>query len=145
MRVFVVDTNLLIYAAIREFREHDRAAKLLAEWGASAERWHITWSIGYEFLRVVTHRTALPHPLTFADAWSFIESLRTSPSFGILMETDRHPEVVRDLTLEYPRLSGNRLHDLHIAALMKEHGVREIRTADLGFHEFKFLRVVNPL
>jgi predicted nucleic acid-binding protein len=37
------------------------------------------------------------------------------------------------------------LHDLHIAALMREHGVAEIRTADIGFHEFKFLRVVNPL
>lgn len=143
--MFVVDTNLLIYAAIREFREHDQAAKLLAEWGASAEPWHITWSIAYEFLRVVTHRAALPHPLTFAEAWSFIDSLRSSPSFGILVETERHAEVVCDLTLEYPRISGNRLHDLHIAALMKEHGVVEIRTADLGFHEFKFLRVVNPL
>jgi predicted nucleic acid-binding protein len=61
------------------------------------------------------------------------------------VETDRHPEVVRDLTLEYPHMSGNRLHDLYIAALMKEHGVVEIRTADLAFHEFKFLRVVNPL
>jgi hypothetical protein len=143
--MFVVDTNLLIYAAIREFREHDQATKLLAEWGSAAESWHITWSIAYEFMRVVTHRAALPHPLTFADAWSFIDSLRSSPSFGVLVETERHAEVVRDLTLEYPRISGNRLHDLHIAALMKEHGVVEIRTADLSFHQFKFLRVVNPL
>ena len=145
MSVFVVDTNLLIYAAIREFREHDQASKLLAEWGTAGDPWHITWSIVYEFLRVVTHRAALPHPLTFADAWSFIESLRSSPSFGILVETERHAEVVRDLTREYPHVSGNRLHDLHIAALMREHGVVEIRTADLGFHQFKFLRVVNPL
>jgi predicted nucleic acid-binding protein len=86
-----------------------------------------------------------PHPLSFAEAWSFIASLFTSPSFGILVETDRHADVVRDLTREYPRLSGSRLHDLHIAALMREHGVTEIRTADIGFHEFKFLRVVNPL
>ncbi|MGH9431153.1 MAG: type II toxin-antitoxin system VapC family toxin, partial [Terriglobia bacterium] len=75
----------------------------------------------------------------------FIESLGSSPSFGILVETDRHEEVVRELTREYPRMSGNRLHDLHIAALMREHGVTEIRTADTDFHEFKFLRVVNPL
>jgi predicted nucleic acid-binding protein len=61
------------------------------------------------------------------------------------VETERHPDVVRDLTLEYPRISGNRLHGLHIAALMKEHGVAEIRTADVAFHQFKFLRVVNPL
>jgi hypothetical protein len=145
MRVFVVDTNLLIYAAIRQFIEHGRANKLLAEWRSSAEEWYITWSIAYEFLRVVTHRSALLHPLTFAEAWSFIGSLRSSPSFGVLVETEHHAEVVRDLMREYPRMSGNRLHDLHIAALMREHGVVEIRTADVSFHEFKFLRVVNPL
>jgi len=38
------------------------------------------------------------------------------------------------------------LYDLlDAAALMREHGVVEIRTADMGFHQFKFLRVVNPL
>jgi hypothetical protein len=143
--VFAVDTNLLIYAAISESPRHDRARRLVDEWRRSAESWLITWSIAYEFLRVVTHRSALLHPLTFADAWSFIESLRSSPSFGILVETERHAEVVRDLTREYPHVSGNQLHDLHIAALMREHGVVEIRTADTDFHQYKFLRVVNPL
>jgi hypothetical protein len=119
--------------------------KLLEEWSSSRDAWCTTWSVCYEFMRVVTHPTIFPHPLMFAQAWSFIESLRASPSFGFLVETDRHAEVVRDLTREYPRVSGNRLHDLHIAALMREHGVVEIRTADRGFHEFKFLRVVNPL
>ena len=143
--MFVVDTNLLIHAAIREFIDHGRASKLVAEWKSSSVPWFITWSITYEFMRVVTHRSVFSHPLSFTDAWSFIENLQASPSFGILVETDHHAEVVRDLTREYPRMSGNRLHDLHIAALMREHGVVEIRTADTDFHQFKFLRVVNPL
>ena len=143
--MFAVDTNVLIPAAMRETAAHQRATKLLSEWGSGAEQWVITWSIAYEFLRVTTHVSVFAHPLTFADAWSFIESLFHSPSFAFLVETARHTEVVRDLTREYPHLSGNRLHDLHIAALMKEHGVVEIRTADIGFHQFKFLRVVNPL
>lgn len=42
-------------------------------------------------------------------------------------------------------LGGNVVHDLHIAALMVEHGVTEIRTADTDFHQFEFLRVRNPL
>jgi toxin-antitoxin system PIN domain toxin len=143
--VFVVDTNLLIHAAIREFIDHGRASKLVGEWKSSPVPWFITWSIAYEFMRVVTHRSVFSLPLTFAEAWSFIEILQASPSFGVLVETDHHAEVIGDLTREYPRMSGNRLHDLHIAALMREHGVVEIRTADAGFHEFKFLRVVNPL
>jgi len=143
--LFVVDTNLLIYAADEDSPRQERMGTLLAEWGSGTEAWFITWSVVYEFLRVATHRSVFARPLTFADAWSFIDSLRASPSFGVLVETERHADVVRDLTLEYPRISGNRLHDLHIAALMREHGVVEIRTADLGFHEFKFLRVVDPL
>jgi uncharacterized protein len=143
--LFVVDTNLLIYAAVQESRPHPQARRLVSAWFSSAEPWLVTWSIVYEFLRVVTHRSALEAPLKFADAWSFIECLRASPSFGILVETDCHAEVVRDLTREYPRISGNHLHDLHIAALMREHGVVEIRTADTDFHQFKFLRVINPL
>jgi toxin-antitoxin system PIN domain toxin len=143
--LFVVDTSLLIYAAVQESRPHPQARRLVSEWCSSAEPWLITWSIAYEFFRVVTHRSALLHPLSFPDAWEFIESLRLSPSFGILVETDHHAEVVRDLTREYPHMSGNPMHDLHIAALMREHGVVEIRTADTDFHQFKFLRVINPL
>ena len=143
--MFLVDTNLLIYAADEDSPRQEQMRTLLADWGSDPEAWFITWSVAYEFLRLATHRSIFAHPLTFADAWSFIESLRSSPSFGILVETERHAEVVRHLTLEYPRTSGNRMHDLHIAALMREHGVVEIRTADLGFHQFKFLRVVNPL
>lgn len=143
--MFVVDTNLLLYAADEYSAAQKRMRSLLKEWGSSTEPWLTTWSVVYEFLRVATHRSVFAHPLTFADAWSFVEALRASPSFGFLVETDRHGEVVCDLAQEYPRMSGNRLHDLHIAALMREHGVVEIRTADIGFHQFKFLRVVNPL
>ena len=143
--MFVVDTNLLIYAAIEQFPAHARARQLVTQWRTAGEPWNITWSIAYEFLRVVSHRSVLRRPLSFTDAWSFIESLRLSPSFGVLVETDRHAEVLRELTVEYRHMSGNRMHDLHIAALMREHGVVEIRTADTDFHQFKFLRVVNPL
>jgi toxin-antitoxin system PIN domain toxin len=143
--VFAVDTNVLISAAIRETQAHHRAKELISKWGSAPEEWVVTWSIVYEFLRIATHVSVFTHPLAFAEAWSFMESLFRSPSFSVLTETDRHAAVVRDLTREYPHLSGNRLHDLHIAALMREHGVMEIRTTDLGFHQFKFLRVVNPL
>ena len=126
--MFIVDNNLLIYAADEDFPGRQRMRSLFAEWGSSTEGWFVTWSVVYEFLRVVTHRSVFSHPLTFADAWNLIEGLCASPSFGILVETE-----LRDLTREYPHTSGNRLHNLHIAALMREHGVVEIRTADTDF------------
>lgn len=143
--MFVVDTNVLLYAANVRALEHTKAEDSLRQWREGAEPWSVTWSTVYEFLRVTTHRAVFLKPLTFAEAWSFIEALLASPFFSILLETGRHAEIVRELTREYPRMSGNRMHDLHIAALMREHGITEIRTADTDFHEFKFLRVVNPL
>ncbi|HEV2383190.1 MAG TPA: TA system VapC family ribonuclease toxin [Terriglobia bacterium] len=143
--MFVVDANLLIYAAIRESHQHERAQRLVQGWGASTEAWSVTWSIIYEFLSVSTRRSIYTRPLSFSDSWSFIQTLRTSPSFKILAETERHPEVIEELVHEYPQMSGTRFHDLHIAAMMREHGITDIRTADTDFHQFKFLRVTNPL
>lgn len=46
---------------------------------------------------------------------------------------------------ELPGLPGNAMHDVHIAVLMREHGVSRICTRDAGFHRFPFLTVVDPL
>ena len=72
-------------------------------------------------------------------------SLLASASFSVLVESDRHADVVTDLQESYPDLTGNVLHDLHTVALMREHGVSEIRTRDRAFERFAFLRVVDPL
>lgn len=61
------------------------------------------------------------------------------------METDRHAEVLDELAASDPELSGDLVHDLHTVALMKEHGVTEIRTRDADFRRFSDLRVVDPL
>lgn len=143
--MFVVDTNLLVYAVDQDYLRHREMQNLVKQWGQSIEQWFVTWSIVYEFLGVTTQRNIFAHPLNFADSWSFIETLLDFPSFSILSETDRHAEVVRDLVREYPHMSGTRFHDLHIAAVMRENGIADIRTADADFHQFKFLRVINPL
>jgi predicted nucleic acid-binding protein len=74
--VFVVDTNLLVYAANEDFPRQRELRKLLAEWSSSPETWYVTWSIVYEVLSVSTHRSAFAHPLSFSQAWHFIDLLR---------------------------------------------------------------------
>lgn len=143
--MFVVDTNLLLYAVNPDAPEHERARSELEDWRRGSRSWFLTWGIVYEFLRVATHPHIFPHPLTLPDAWAFLTAVLASPSCDLLIETDRHPEVLDALTAAHPRLSGNPVHDLHTVALMKEHGVEEIRTADTDFHQFAFLEVVNPL
>jgi predicted nucleic acid-binding protein len=42
------------------------------------------------------------------------------------------------------RASGNLVHDAHIAALLLEHGVREVWTSDRDFSRFAGLKVRHP-
>lgn len=99
----------------------------------------------YEFLRLATHPRVFPIPISLPDARAWIAALLAGRADGVLVPTDRHASVLTELVGSHPRLKGNPIHDLHIATLMMEHGVPEIRTADTDFHQFEFLRVVNPL
>ena len=143
--MFVVDTNILLYAVNPDAAEHPTANRAIERYRRSGQLWFLTWSIVYEFLRVSTHRSVFPTPLTLASAMDWIDALRASAGCRILTETERHAEVLRALKAHHPRLSGNTVHDLHIAALMLEHGITELRTADTDFHQFPFLSVTNPL
>jgi toxin-antitoxin system PIN domain toxin len=143
--VFVVDTNLLLYAVNPDALEYPRAHALLEEWREGDRSWFLTWGIVYEFLRVSTHARVFPEPLQLERAWEWVRMLLRSPRAGILIPTDRHAAVLDELAAAHARLHGNVVHDLHTAALMREHGIAEIRTADTDFHQFPFLTVVNPL
>ncbi len=143
--MFVVDTNLLLYAAIKDFAEHHRCRALLESWRQDPLPWHMGWTTVYEFLRVSTHPAVFEHPWSLSEAWRFLQAATAGPGFSFLRPTDRHAEVVGEIIRLVPQLKGNIVHDLHLAALMREHGIQEIRTADTDFHVFPFLRVVNPL
>ena len=47
--------------------------------------------------------------------------------------------------LEHGRITGPLVHDARIAALCKDHGIREQWTADRDFSRFPSLITVNPL
>ena len=143
--MFVVDTNLLLYAAETSFPEHERARRLLLEWREGADALFLTWKIVYEFLRVCTHPRVFVRPWSAPEAWSFVEALLAAPGLQLLVETERHPAIARAVLDEIPDLRGNLVHDAHTAVLMREHGIREIRTRDADFHRFSFLKVVDPL
>jgi toxin-antitoxin system PIN domain toxin len=143
--LFVVDTNLLLYAVNPESVDHDPAYALLEEWRAGDRPWFLTWGIIYEFLRVSTHPAVFPRPLKLTTAREWLNVLLACPSAGVLVETERHDQVLNEVVRLHPRIAGNVVHDLHTAVLMREHGVPEIMTADTDFHQFKFLEVVNPL
>jgi toxin-antitoxin system PIN domain toxin len=143
--MFVVDTNVLVYAADESAPEHARCRALVEAWRRRNGAWYVTWGIAYEFLRVVTHARVMRHPWAIADGARFLAVLLASPSLGILVPTDRHARVLADVVTEVPGLAGNVLHDAQTAVLMREHGIRRICTRDTDFHRFPFLEPIDPL
>lgn len=143
--MFVVDTNVLVYAANRSSPYHERCSALLAEWRGQASAWYTTWPICYEFLRIVTHPRVFRPTWTAPAAWSFVESMLASPSLRVLTAGEQHAAVAAQVFGELPHLSGNLMHDAHTAVLMREHGLRRIYTRDTDFHRFPFLEPMDPL
>ena len=143
--MFVVDTNVLVYAANSTVPQHSACREHLLRWRQRHDPWYLTWSIGYEFLRVSTHLRVLPQPLTATEAWSFLTALLASPGLRVLGPGPNHPPLLAELLAELPSLRGNRFHDAHIAVLMREHGVSRIVTGDTDFHRFSALEVIDPL
>ncbi len=143
--MFLVDTNILVYAADEDSEFYRRCHKLLEEWRGQASAWYVTWGILYEFLRVTTHPRVFRAPWSAAQAWEFVQALLCSPSLGVLIQTERHAEVAAGVIGEIPHLSGNLMHDAQIAILMREHGIKRIYTRDTDFHRFSFLEPVDPV
>ncbi|MBN1347221.1 MAG: PIN domain-containing protein [Phycisphaerae bacterium] len=143
--MFLVDTNVLVYAADEDMPEHERCREAVEQWRGLASTWYTTWGILYEFLRVTTHPRVLRRPWRVAQAWGFVEALLASPGLSVLVETQRHSAVAEQVLREMPQLSGNVLHDTHTAILMREHGLRRICTRDADFHRFDFIEVIDPL
>jgi hypothetical protein len=143
--MFVVDTNVLLYAADQSYTEHTRCRKLVERWRRQVLPWCTTWAIVYEFLRVSTHPRVFNRPWTAREAWRFIDAVLRAPSLSILEHTPRHPAVAAQTLAEMPELRGNILHDAHTAILMREHGIRRIYTRDNDFQRFPFVEVVDPL
>jgi hypothetical protein len=143
--MFVVDTNVLVYAADEASPHHRRCLEQLDLWRRQAAAWYLTWGIIYEFLRITTHPRVMRKPWEAHQAWRFVEALLASPGLGILVATDRHAAVAAKVFEEIPHISGNLVHDAHTAILMREHGVRSIYTRDTDFHRFPFLDPLDPL
>jgi toxin-antitoxin system PIN domain toxin len=143
--VFVVDANILVYAADEDSPFHSRCRELIEEWREQASPWYTTWGILYEFLRLITHQRVFRKPWSIIKALGHVEAILSSTSLGILTAGERHADVASEVIKSLPFLSGNLLHDAQIAILMQEHGIKRIYTRDTDFHRFPFLEPIDPV
>lgn len=138
-----IDTNILVYAEIVSSPHHRIARKILTNLAEGAVPWALPWPCVYEFLRVVTHPRVYHPPIPLKVVLPDLRRILDSPTLMLLNETPNHTEVMMSV-IEEAGVSGNLIHDAHIAALCIEHGISELITGDRDFSRFDSLSVINP-
>ncbi len=138
-----IDSNILVYAEIISSPHHRIARKILTNLAEGAVPWAIPWPCIYEFLRVVTHPRVYHPPTPLKVVLPDLRRILDSPMLLLLNQTPNHAEVMMSV-IEEAGVSGNLIHDAHIAALCIEHGISELITGDRDFSRFDSLSLINP-
>lgn len=98
----------------------------------------------HEFLAIVTHPRIYNPPTPTSAALDQVEAWLEAPTLVLLAESEHYWAELRAL-VNAGRVTGPRIHDARVAALCRQHGVRELWSADRDFSRFPDLAVVNPL
>jgi hypothetical protein len=137
-----VDANVLVYASNKADPLHSRAESLVRRLARGPEIVYLFWPTLLGYLRIVTHPAILPRPLGPREAMRNVEALLDRPHVRTAGESDGFWAYFRAAAGEQAR--GNDIPDAHIAALMRQHGVRVIHTRDRGFRRFEGIEALDP-
>lgn len=141
--MILVDANLLVYAHVRDFEQHEAARSWLDAQFGNAARVGLPWASLLGFLRLVTNPRIFERPEPTASAWQQIEEWLDREGAWVPEPTVRHRHVLGSL-LSRVAVSGNLVPDAHLAALAIEHGLT-LASTDGDFARFPDLRWTNPL
>jgi len=140
---FSVDVNVLLYAADASSPRHARAREVLDEGAGRSEIFALAWPTLLGFLRISTHPRSFATPLSPAQAQANVQALLSLPNARAIGEDEGFWETYRELAGTLVA-RGNLVPDLHLASLLKLHGVRTLYTNDSDFKRFDFLDLRNP-
>ena len=141
--MIALDTNFLVYAHRSDNAFHfitrtaiDRLVQGILPWGVPVVCVH-------EFLAVVTNPKIFKQPTPRALAFQQIESLLAQTGARLLMPTDKHLMVLRQLA-DAGQTLGAQFHDARVAAICLENGVTTLWTSDRDFSAYPQLACRSP-
>jgi len=137
--LILVDANLLVYAKISDYPQHESAREWLDGRLNGSARVGLPWTSLLAFLRP----RLFERPLGISAAWQQVEEWLAVSQVWIPLPTDRHAEVLGELIRSTP-LAGPLVSDADLAALAVEHGL-VLCSTDGDFARFPGLRQENPL
>ncbi len=140
--MIAVDTNILIHAHFETMPKHAAACRRLESLAEGREPWALPVFCVGEFLRVATHPRVFETPFEPEEAWHALNRLLASPTLVVLHPEERFLELF-EASVVHAGTRGNLVFDAQIAALCREHGVRELLTEDRDFARFEGLTPIQ--
>lgn len=137
-----VDANILVYAANEEDPAHVTARALMDRLLAGPDLLYLFWPTILAYLRITTSPRILRRPLAPDQAIENIDGMLGLAHVVTPGEHDAFWSIYRTSGASTSR--GNQVPDTHLAALMRQNGVRVLYTRDRGFRRFDFLDVRDP-
>jgi hypothetical protein len=139
----LVDANLLVYAHVDSFPQHEKARRWLNARLNGTERLGLPWPSLLAFVRLVSNPRVFERPEPVAKAWRQVEAWLQCAASWIPAPTERHRDILATF-LTQTGMRAAHVPDAHLAALAVEHGLVMCST-DGDFARFRGLRWENPL
>jgi len=141
--MILVDANLLLYAKVRDFPQHEAARAWLDDRLNDVVGVGLPWQSLLAFVRLASNPRIFQRPLPASEAWVQVEAWLSRRNVWAPEPTERHGEILRSLLGSVGNRS-NLIPDAHLAALSMEYGLILCST-DADFGRFEGLRWRNPL
>lgn len=141
--MILIDANILIYAHVSSFPQHDVARDWFDRQLNGLARVGLPWPSLLAFLRLVTNPRVFEHAEPIGEAWDQVLAWLACETTWLPQPTERHAELLGSF-LALPGVHANLVPAAHLAALAIEHGLTLCST-DGDFARFPRLRYLNPL
>ncbi len=140
-----LDTNILLYAADEDCREHAAAMRLLDDALAAPRDWMLADQVLFEFYAGLRNPRVYARPLSAAEAIKRVAFLREESGFSFCCHELQSWPAIRD-ELAMRSFPGHRTYDLVLAVALRRAGVDTFYTRNVGdFKTAGFDAVINPI
>lgn len=141
---YSIDANILLHASDMSSQWHRSAKDFLEGLVSDPDILCLTWPVLLAYQRIATHPGIFAQPLPPDMAWANVCGLLSLPRATVIVENETFADDYRRVASAVVA-TGNLVPDAHVAAVLLQHGVRRIYSADTDFRKFDFLEVINPL
>ncbi len=147
MKMFAIDTNILIYAHNKDSEFNEEASAFLEKiMNERDEEGNLSVCIPaqvlMEFVNVIT-RQNLENPLSLSEAIDVVEDYLET---GIRIISQRETQIRTFLDLLGFITTRKTIFDVALVATLKDNNISGLYTVNVAdFEEFDFLEIINPL